>query len=39
MTILVWVCIALAVEAVTADDSRKLLIGEDPKQETRPKKK
>jgi hypothetical protein len=27
------------VEAVTAEETRKVLIGEDPRQETRPKKR
>ena len=34
-----YVLTAFTVEAVTTDNSRKLLIGEDPKQEARPKKK
>ena len=31
--------ILFAVEVVTAEETRKVLIGEDPQQETRPKKR
>ena len=38
MTSLPMVGAVSSVDLVTNDDSRKILIGEDPKQETRPKK-